>query len=520
VDVDPGPRDRAKGQYFTPPALAAQVARAVVGCLPKAIRVLDPAAGDGRMLEAVRALCPDAELIGLERDPELAARARKRVRGGVIITCESLFDAPRIAYDVDAVVGNPPYVRSIRLREADPELWRRIKGAFDATSHGEWDLYAAFIERALSFVNRGGRIGLITPSRWWTASFARLLRARVASSVREVIDFGATQLFEGATTYASVTVLEKETRARVVRVSRSTERGWEYGRVASKTLGAAPWRFPVGAVAAKLELCAARSRSLGSVAKIVKGAGTNADGVFVIEDCVIEKSIVRGTTALGVAEVELAATRACVRGRDVAAFGRVDERVRCIVPYDGDRAIAWRELARRWPKTAAHLERARALLEAREKGRFTGDRFHLFGRPQNLAFHADPAPKVIVPDVARAGRAMVDDRGALVLDSAYAIRGSLDPDLIALIMGSPIVALWLQHAGVPLRGGYVRLKTAYLEPMPIPRRSRALDDATALAARGAIDEAMERLRVAYGLDEKLWGDARAESVPPRRARRA
>jgi Eco57I restriction-modification methylase len=538
------PDRRARGQYGTPPALAAWVAREVLAPLAGAgpVRVLDPAAGDGRFLAAARdalvaAGRPRAEaargLIGLERDPELAAAARARLPGATIVVCEALCDAPALAAGVDAVVGNPPYVRSIRLRQADPALWAAVRGRFAATSHGEWDLYAAFVERALDWVRPGGRIGLVTPSRWWSAAFAAGLRGRLtaAGAVRAVVDFGAAQVFPGATTYAAVTVLERPAGAGApaeVAVARLGAAGWEAGRVAAASLGAGPWRFAVGAAARALEAAAARGPALGDVARIVKGAGTNADGVFVLDRAELRGGAVRGITAAGPVEVEAAATRPCLRGRDVGAWTAPDPagpHPRCLVPYDGARLIAWPELVRRWPRAAAHLTARRDQLEAREAGRFSGERFHAFGRPQNLAFHADPAAKVVVPDVARAGRAVVDTTGALVLDSAYALRprpgapSAYDADVLALVLGSPIVALWLAHAGVPLRGGYVRMKTAYLAPLPLPPPGDALAAAAGLA-RTDRRAALDALRAAYGLDPALWRAAPAPSVPARAARRA
>jgi hypothetical protein len=115
---------------------------------------------------------------------------------------------------------------------------------------------------------------------------------------------------------------------------------------------------------------------------------------------------------------------------------------------------------------------------------------------------------VVVPDVARSGRALVDTRGALVLDSAYAIRprahATIDPHLLALILSSPLVALWLRMTGIPLRGGYVRLKTAYLSPLPLPAPSPHRDRAAQLARAGALDDAFESLRLAYDLDRDTW----------------
>jgi len=106
---------------------------------------------------------------------------------------------------------------------------------------------------------------------------------------------------------------------------------------------------------------------------------------------------------------------------------------------------------------------------------------------------------------------MIDTSGALVLDSAYAIRARADAPqgydaaLLALILSSPIVALWLAHAGVPLRGGYRRMKTAYLAPLPLPPPD-ALAAVRAAITRGDRAAALDELRASYGLDAAIWRD--------------
>jgi hypothetical protein len=105
----------------------------------------------------------------------------------------------------------------------------------------------------------------------------------------------------------------------------------------------------------------------------------------------------------------------------------------------------------------------------------------------------------------------VDATGALALDSAYAVRprpgapaAYADCALLALVLSSPVVARWLRGSGAPLRGGYLRLKTAYLAPLPLPPPSPALAEAAAAARAGALDDGLEALRRAYGLARAEW----------------
>ena len=539
----PRARRREQGAYFTPAPLVDLVVREALAARlarrPPVWRddgspellVLDPAAGDGRFLAAAASLLAERAaqrgfdpaaassaivrrcLVGIERDPEFAALARDRLAAiagagggqGVAIHCAEALLSPiaaGLAGAADLVIGNPPYLRSIRLGLADDRLRQALRGRYAATSHGEWDLYAAFLEQSLAWTAPGGEVALVVPSRWLTARFAALLRARLAAerSVRALVLFGAEQIFPGATTYASVAFLS---RARCDRVLVAHRRGdaWQVGQVPAGELGGAPWRLSVGRRRALVERLGAAGPALAQVARVAKGAGTNADPVFVLAPHTAR-------------EVEAQLVRPCLRGRDVEPFGG-GQAARVLVPYTRDgRLIEPDELGHRYPRAAAYLAGHRGALELRERGRFRGPSFYRFGRPQNMAWLSAPAPKLVVPDVARGGRALLDRRSAMVLDSAYAIRplpgGAVSLGLLLAVFNSGVVALWLRETGVPLRGGYMRLKTAYLEPLPLPPPSRlaAAAESAALAPDAASrrDEIDDLVRRAYGVNRSDWSD--------------
>ncbi len=520
-------RRRAAGAFYTPADLVEYVVGETLAPVlararwradgTPAIRILDPACGDGRFLiacvdhilrarrslrERVVARC----VVGVERDLAAAAIARRALGPDADVRVgEALLG--NVAEDGawDAIVGNPPYLRSVALKRTDPLLWTRLRGAFAATSYREWDLYAAFLQRSLRWAAPCGEIGLVVPSRWLTAQFAAPLRRELAAAraVRTIVDFSAAQLFPDATTYASLVFLTRRSGgaphvdvarwigaagavpgmppARAVPSSSSARpaNGWRQGRVRSSTLGAAPWALDVGVVGRRLARLAASAPALGEIARIAKGAGSNADPVFLLRPDTTPGWFWSDALRERVA-IEPAALVPCLRGRDVRPFVATVVR-QALLPYsvavdDAANATAalWDDATlARFPLAAAYLERCRALLDARERGRFAGPRFYRWGRPQNLAWHLDPTPKIIVPDAAAEGRAALDTSGTLVIDTAYAIR-PIDPtvsiDRILAVLNSPLVAEWLRNRGIPLRGGYFRMKTAYLASMPIPDR--------------------------------------------------
>jgi SAM-dependent methyltransferase len=495
---------RAAGAFYTPPEIVEHVVAEVMARRPARprLRALDPACGDGRFLAALgRALAGAgvrARLVGVDRDAEACELARRALPGTEVRNGEALLGGLIEPGSWDVVVANPPWVRSIALRREDPSLWAALKGALAATSYKEWDLYAAFIERALEWLAPGGVAGLVVPSRWLTAAFAGPLREKLAASgaVAKIVDFGAHQVFAGATTYTALLFLERGRRARAVEVSRfGAGPAWERGRVASASLGRAPWTLAVGAEARLLDRLRAAGPPLAEVARVSKGAGTNADPVFVLP---LETARAEG--------IEAGALVPCLRGRDVRPFALQISHA-ALLPYRGDRLLAPEELRRLWPRAAAWLQRHRETLERRERRRFAGTTFYRWGRPQNLVWLQDRAPKVIVPDAAARGRAGLDAAGTLCLDTAYAVRpsdGRAPIGLLLAVLNSPVVGLWLRATGVPLRGGWFRMKTAYLAELPIPDpASPAARELAALALADHVDpEALgRRVLAAYGVEE-------------------
>lgn len=517
---------RRQGAFFTPEPLIRFVVERVLDQWfsgreviwrddgSPALRILDPSAGDGRFLAyvtealVVRAVAQGFPggaarvsierncLVAIERDPSYAALVREALGGHAEVHCaEALLSGVVADHSVDIVVGNPPYLRSINLGRSDDELRQKLRGAYAATSHGEWDLYAAFLEQGMNWLRPGGAIAVVVPSRWWTAQWAGKLRKRFAEAggVRVLVDFGSDQIFSDATVYTSLFFGAKE-RSEELTVSRKIDGCWETDRVRTEELGEAPWRLAVGADRVLFQQLA-QGPCLGEIAHIKKGAGTNADAVYVIEEH---------------QPIEEQLLRPLLRGRDVRSYGDVPVWPKLLVPYGRDGSLIEPAVMERdFPNAFEHLCGHRVRLESREKGRFAGDAFYCFGRPQNMAFLGDSAAKVVVPDVTKEGRALIDRGAAMVLDSAYALRlcEAVDLSLETLcgIMNSPMVGMWLRHNGVPLRGGYTRMKTAYLRTMPMPRPGPLRDRIGEAVCAGLGPECIsERVRLALGVTEEQW----------------
>ena len=100
----------------------------------------------------------------------------------------------------DAVIGNPPYVRQ-ELISSQKEYLKSHYQVYTGTA----DLYAYFIERALSLMNEHGQFSYIVANKWMRANYGKPLRQFLKTKlIEEIVDFGALPVFENATTYPCI----------------------------------------------------------------------------------------------------------------------------------------------------------------------------------------------------------------------------------------------------------------------------------------------------------------------------
>jgi hypothetical protein len=223
---------RAAGRYYTPDLLVRFVAGRVLGPLVArapdgeailALRILDPAAGAGAFLLGAlevltRALVargfPEAEararlvsdsLLGLDTDEAALATARRALALASGVEARGLHAGDALddrglaasvgASRLDAVLGNPPYLREKDAREALARARATALGRRHA--RGKMDLWYYFAHAALEALPAGGRHGFVVPAYWLEAAGARELRRhlRETSRLELLLELGSRRFF-------------------------------------------------------------------------------------------------------------------------------------------------------------------------------------------------------------------------------------------------------------------------------------------------------------------------------------
>jgi adenine-specific DNA-methyltransferase len=182
VTVDSAALRKARGAFFTPPALCDYVVAWAVRSGTD--RVLEPSCGEAAFL-----LAAAERLRGLgAREPELhchelhsssaaaaetmltAAGHRARISVGDFLTTPS-------QPDYDVVVGNPPYVRYQDFAGSARAAGRRAALSAGVSLTRLASSWAAFTVHAAEFLRPGGRLGLVLPAELLSVNYAADVRS-------------------------------------------------------------------------------------------------------------------------------------------------------------------------------------------------------------------------------------------------------------------------------------------------------------------------------------------------------
>jgi hypothetical protein len=384
----------------------------------------------------------------------------------------------------DAVVGNPPY---IRIQSLDRELARWCRDRYEV-AFGSFDAYIVFIERAVGLLSPGGRLGFIVPNKFLKLDAGRKLREQLAEArlTEEIIDFADTQVFDGATNYTSILVLDTrghdELAYRRVRgegpgmpTVREIE-GEDPEKFAAADLDGKPWVLVAGEQRRLIDAISRDSVPLSKVAKsIFTGLQTSADPIYILED--------RGLRSDGRHVYSRASERELVLEPDLlhplASGAEVDRyafkpmRSLLLFPYvraeSGMRLLMEAELDA-LPSTAAYLRSHEEALRGREKGKMDRPEWFGYVYPKSLGSH--DLPKLGVPRLCERLRASIDPDGTVYLDNVD-VNGILPSEggpsiwTLSVLLNSKLIDFVFRLNSVPFRGSFYSANKQFIAPLPI-----------------------------------------------------
>ncbi|WP_394331318.1 Eco57I restriction-modification methylase domain-containing protein [Pricia antarctica] len=135
----------------------------------------------------------------------------KKVAGDKAFNWQHEFSTVFADGGFDVVIGNPPYVKLEAIKDASLKLEKVGFETFDKRG----DLYVLFVEKGFQILKPFGQLSFIMPNKWLQAGYGKSLRKYLLTKrLKQLIDFGDIQIFQGATTYPLIFVAENTTPAK------------------------------------------------------------------------------------------------------------------------------------------------------------------------------------------------------------------------------------------------------------------------------------------------------------------
>ncbi|WP_271951733.1 N-6 DNA methylase [Ruegeria faecimaris] len=204
------PQGFEKGQVFTPTFLANWVAELISEYLGEdwSGKIIDPACGDGELLDAAIAKLPNSKLYGVDIDASATQSARLRLCRSATINTDDMLISPLVGKSgkpltFGALISNPPWGADLLHSRAS------LKKLGYSLANGQFDSWSLFVEASLNLLDKGGVAAFILPDAIFAPEHTAT-RALIAENFSiELIARLGEGIFRGVYRGATVLVVRK-----------------------------------------------------------------------------------------------------------------------------------------------------------------------------------------------------------------------------------------------------------------------------------------------------------------------
>lgn len=448
-----------KGHVPTPTALVdTMIERLFAARLPAASdSVLEVGCGDGPFIDGVLRFCdrrglPVPQITGVELNPSLVRKARRRFAGQAEVTILHQDFLSSSLGPFDFIMGNPPYVRIEGLSEAEK---RRYRDSF-STAVGRFDLYLLFFEQSLRQLARGGRLVLVTPEKFEYVETAAPLRRLLSERRLVELIHVPEDSFPELVTYPTITVVDNAAPAPLHETLAAFRDGAKR-RVRLPANGQSWAGALAGHSPAKAEL------TLEDICiRVSCGIATGTDGVFVSERSEAEAAGLSQFAYATISGRQLGNT-AFTKNGSIKATSDV-----MLVPYNEQGELLPEGQLGALGEYLRDPSRRGKLLERRhvKEGGRAWYRFHDSAPLPEILL-----PKILCKDITPEPRFWIDRDGTVVpRHSVYYIvpKPGISVDELADYLNSDRVGQWIRGHVQRAANGFLRLQANVLKKIPVP----------------------------------------------------
>ncbi len=382
----------------------------------------------------------------------------------------------------DVVIGNPPYVRIQNLPREDAEFYRSKY----QSAYGSFDLYVLFIERALELIKPGGYLAYITSGKFLQSEYGKKLQSLLASktNISNIIDLSRQDVFEGASTYPLILVLNKQISKKSIHyfqvpadyaLDSPEARNFSSSiSVPQDSILKGSWPPPIGKTSALIDKIVQGNKVLGAVAiQIGQGLKTGADAVYVVKLLSTDGKIaeVMSGSLDKKVKLDVELLKPLVKIEHLRRYNLFSTDLRIIFPYSKSQLIEESVLKNKYELTYEYLYKNRDLLKNRVWGDVAKHVWFSFSR--NQAIKLVDEPKILTPDTSLKASFCYDKVGAYAFNGGFAGGYGITykgPENIIYLLGllnSKLLDFFLHFKSTVFHGGYFSYESRFIKQIPI-----------------------------------------------------
>jgi len=378
----------------------------------------------------------------------------------------------------DVVLGNPPYVRQERISDIKPWLEKNFE-----VYHGVADLYTYFFELGHKLLKPGGRMGYISSSTFFKTGSGQSLRKYISekTSLKEIVDFGDIQVFEGVTTYPAIIIAENtppshDDSFKILSLKDSLPLNLKqyftqnHGNMDQLQLDETSWQLEDRKMSDLRKKLTEGHKTLKEIyGSPYRGILTGLNAAFVVDGFTRKKLIEEDP-------ISHELLKPFLEGKDLKKWHAQPRDLWLIFTRRGTKIEDY-------PAIKNHLEKLREQLEPKPRtwpkghkwpGRKTGN-YKWFEIQDTIAYYKEfEGEKIFYPEFS------VSSKFHLDVKSFYSNnKGFIQPNgghFLLGILNSSTIWTFLKGICTSVRGGYLELRSIKIETTPIPDTSKAQKD--------------------------------------------
>lgn len=373
----------------------------------------------------------------------------------------------------DYIIGNPPYVNA---HDMNKETVKYLKEAFSTTQKGVVNIFYAFIEYAVRFLDDNGFLGYIIPNNVLTIKSALNLREYLERYrlPKRILDFGNNMVFKPVRTYSCIVILSKQNseefeycvmektddiKQKLLTIS--------FDKLPYDSLDRNGWKLVDQVTYRNLRKIESQMVSIKDF--IRTGIATLRDGVYLVErdNNGYFKQI--GTQKI---YIEPDLVKPIYKIPDLKQHDNIDDAKRYIIfPYLKNKSdytlINENDFKSAYPLTYYCLSQQREELDLRDKGKGNPQRWYAYGRTQGLNKYGK---KLLFPTFAKNPKFIYVDNEDALFCNGYAVfeNDRFELGVLQRILNSRLMDYYIRNTSYSIEGGYYCYQKKYVERFSLP----------------------------------------------------